>query len=92
MDIGPGHVVISKAGRDKGRKFMVISVDESGHYVYLVDGNLRKVDNPKKKKLRHVSMTGEKLENMEVKLKEGKILQNSEIYKGIKLLTPKGEE
>lgn len=86
MDVSPGHVVLSKAGRDKGKKFMVLTVDSEGSYVYVADGNLRKVENPKKKKLRHLDLTGEKLEKLAIKLRDGKALQNSEIYKGIKLL------
>lgn len=86
MDVSPGHVVLSKAGRDKGKKFMILSVDKSGSYVYVADGNLRRVENPKKKKLRHLDLTGELLEKLAEKLKKGKQLQNSEIYKGIKML------
>ncbi len=86
MDVSPGHVVLSKAGRDKGKKFMVLSVDKTDSYVYMADGNLRRVENPKKKKLRHLDLTGEVLEKLAVKMEEGKALQNSEIYKGIKML------
>ena len=86
MDVSPGHVVLSKAGRDKGKKFMVLSVDDTGSYVYVADGNLRRVENPKKKKLRHLDMTGDMLEKLAEKIMEGKQLQNSEIYKGIKML------
>jgi ribosomal protein L14E/L6E/L27E len=86
LDVGPGHVVLSKAGRDKGKKFMILSVEKAGSYVYVADGNLRRVENPKKKKLRHLDLTGEILEKLATKLKEGKPLQNSEIYKGIKML------
>lgn len=86
MDVSPGHVVLSKAGRDKGNKFMVLSVDKAGSYVYVADGNLRRVENPKKKKLRHLDLTGEILEKLALKIEEGKKLQNSEIYKGLKML------
>jgi len=86
LDVSPGHVVLSKAGRDKGKKFMVLSVDKADSYVYVADGNLRRVENPKKKKLRHLDLTGEVLEKLTLKLKDGKALQNSEIYKGIKML------
>jgi ribosomal protein L14E/L6E/L27E len=48
----PGSVVFSKAGRDKGSVFIVISVE--GEYAYLSDGRTRKVRKPKKKKLKHV--------------------------------------
>lgn len=52
MEIKMGSKVRSKAGRDKGVDFMVIAVD--GDYVSLADGDMRKVDHPKKKKLKHI--------------------------------------
>ena len=50
MEIGIGSVVISKAGRDKGDNFIVLSLD--GEFAMLANGDLRKVDKPKKKKLK----------------------------------------
>lgn len=43
------------AGRDKGSMFIVFSIEEN--YVYLVDGNIRKIENPKKKKIKHIELT-----------------------------------
>ena len=48
-----GQVVKSKAGRDAGRIFLVFKVIDD-EYLYLVDGSLRKLDNPKKKKVKHL--------------------------------------
>ena len=54
--IEKGNLVISKKGRDKGRLFVVLySLDAD--YVFLCDGDLRKVSKPKKKKRLHVSPT-----------------------------------
>lgn len=47
-----GDIVYSKAGRDKEGYFIVISVD--GEYVQICDGKRRKVDRPKRKKLKHL--------------------------------------
>ena len=71
-DVLIGQVVKSKAGRDKDKLFVVLEiVDES--YVMLVDGRLRKLDNPKKKKVKHlglyssvISDLSEKKDNNEV--------------------------
>ncbi len=49
MDIGPGSIVYSKAGRDKGGYFIVMS--QSGEYISICDGKGRKTDKPKRKKL-----------------------------------------
>lgn len=54
-EISMGQIVRSKAGRDKGRYFIVDSIEEP--YVYLIDGDLRKIDKPKKKKINHISKT-----------------------------------
>lgn len=60
-----GQIVFSKCGRDKKRAFIVLSVE--GEYAYLVDGDLRRLVKPKKKKLRHIQVTNnitkEELEN-----------------------------
>ena len=52
VEVTVGDLVVSRAGRDKGRPFVVQSVEEG--FVYLVDGDLRKLDRPKKKKRMHV--------------------------------------
>lgn len=48
-DITIGQVVKSRAGRDKGNIFLVLSVVDDKH-VLVVDGNLRKLDKPKKRR------------------------------------------
>lgn len=48
-----GDAVISTAGRDAGRIFLVTGV-ENGQYCYICDGKLRKTVRPKKKKVKHL--------------------------------------
>lgn len=50
----PGDVVVSTAGRDKDKIFLVAQVD--GDYAYLVDGKIRKISLPKKKSLKHIKV------------------------------------
>lgn len=50
-----GQIVRSAAGRDAGRFFMVVSLE--GAYVFIADGSLRRLEKPKKKKLRHLART-----------------------------------
>ena len=53
-----GEIVRSKAGRDRGRAFVVWKIlDEQ--YVLLVDGALRTMERPKKKKRRHLLKASE---------------------------------
>jgi len=84
--IVPGSVVVSKAGRDKGKKFIVLEYDTNENYIKIVDGHIRKIENPKKKKLKHVIITDTVIEKLAVKLSKGKSLQNAEIFKEIKKL------
>lgn len=60
MEIERGTLVYSIAGRDKGNLFLVLKRD--GDFVYIADGSCRCVENPKKKKLKHVNKTNTQLE------------------------------
>ena len=55
-----GMLARSKAGHDKGHVYVILKVDEA--YVYLVDGSIRTMKNPKKKKKKHVQLICEKHE------------------------------
>ena len=44
--------MLSTCGRDRGRVFIVADVGDP--FVYIVDGKLRKVEKPKKKKVKHI--------------------------------------
>lgn len=49
-----GMLAKSKAGHDKGHIYVIYKTDDA--YVYLIDGRIRKMDNPKKKKKKHVQV------------------------------------
>lgn len=53
-DLEIGQIVKSKSGRDKGRLFIIYEIVDQ-EYVRLVDGDLRKLDNPKLKKVKHLT-------------------------------------
>lgn len=53
LTIIPGRVVLSTQGRDEGRYFVVLSVIDE-QYVLMADGLTRKIDHPKKKKVKHL--------------------------------------
>ncbi len=61
MDFVRGQLVRSKAGRDKTRILAVLAVD--GPMLWLADGNLRIVGDPKRKKAKHVAPTTTVLAN-----------------------------
>lgn len=51
MEIVNGDIVLSMAGRDRGRHFFVLATD--GDSLILADGRMRKVETPKRKKRKH---------------------------------------
>ena len=68
-----GQVVYSKSGRDKSRPFVVVAVENE--YLYLADGEIRKLSRPKKKKTRHVALTHSHMPESETDdLKNGRLL------------------
>lgn len=82
MDLTLGQVVYSKAGRDKGKKFIVVDiVDEL--YVMISDGGLRRIENAKRKKLKHLQITEEIILPIKEKLEKKVRVSNSEIRKAI---------
>ena len=58
-----GRIVQSKAGRDKGRRFVVIAIEDDAH-VRIADGNMRKIAHAKKKKLKHLCFEHRCVENL----------------------------
>ena len=88
VEVNVGDLVVSRAGRDKGRPFVVLRAEEG--FVYLVDGDLRKLDRPKKKKRMHVKPYPKKgLCRMD--LAEGRQLCDADVRKHIAALTAADE-
>lgn len=57
-----GYLAISKAGRDTDNIYVIWDNDDE--YVYLVDGKYKTLEHPKKKKIKHVLILNEKVENL----------------------------
>lgn len=53
LNMEPGRVVLSTQGRDEGRYFIVLEVIDE-QFVLMADGLTRKIDHPKKKKVKHL--------------------------------------
>lgn len=56
MEYAKGAVVKSLKGHDKDSLYVIVKTEDL--YVYLIDGKHRKKHNPKKKKLKHIVITG----------------------------------
>ena len=77
MESHIAKIVYALAGRDKGDCFIVVSEEEN--FLYLSNGKSRKVGNPKKKKIKHVSFTGETDEFVLARLTTTGKLTNKEV-------------
>jgi len=84
-----GRVVISKSGRDLGKPFVVVRVINE-RYLSLSDGDLRKIENPKKKNVRHLKVTLVQAEEVLECLNRGEVLTNQIIKRNLKQLFEKG--
>ncbi len=51
--IEPGRVVLSKCGRDGGRRFIIIQIIDDD-FVLVADGSTHKLIKPKKKRVKHL--------------------------------------
>lgn len=50
-----GQLVYSKSGRDKTRALVILGIEDE--YAFVADGKYRKIENPKRKKLKHLQFT-----------------------------------
>ena len=83
QDISIGQIVISTAGRDKDYKFVVLCIIDD-KYVYISDGDIRKLEKPKKKKLKHLKKLNYVAKDIKDKLESKGKLSNNEIRKLLK--------
>ena len=90
QEITIGQLVFSKAGRDKGNPFLV--VETADQYVYLVDGKMRRLDQPKKKKIKHIQPTHWISRNLVEEITSYGKLTNADIQKEITALIEKNKE
>jgi len=80
-----GRVVLAKAGRDKGKLFVVVGqLDQE--YVLIANGTNRSIDKPKKKKLKHVDIRPNYLDNIREKLLKRQKVLDAEIRKSLENL------
>ena len=61
---------------------IVVDVDEN--YVYLVNGSVRKIDKPKKKKIKHIEATDLYDENIATRIKNKHKVTNQDIKRALK--------
>lgn len=77
-----GMLVRSKSGHDHGKVYVILDIQSE--YLYVVDGRLRTLSNPKKKKMKHVQPIDVVLTEIAV-MKQNNTLIDENIKRAIKL-------
>lgn len=80
-----GQLVCSKRGRDRGKFFLVAEVVDDT-FVYLVDGDKRRLENPKRKNIKHLRIFPLVAEDPAGRWEAGQQVGNTEIRKVIAVL------
>ena len=86
-----GQIVESGSGRDKGRPFIIYQVIDED-YVTVVDGKLRKLEKPKKKKIKHLILKPQVILKLAEKIKEKSTIFDSEIRGALNVFNKKESE
>ena len=84
-DIHIADVVMSTAGRDRGKLFYVIGTDPV--FLDLVNGKDRTLERPKRKKRRHVEKVLRSETRVAEKLRNGDKVLNSELRRDLAYLS-----
>lgn len=82
MSVTLGQVVISRAGRDAGKSFVIVNVIDN-QFVEVADGDLRRLEKPKKKKIKHLNITDVTAEEILLKFKNSGKITNADIRKAL---------
>lgn len=80
-DIAISDIVIALKGRDKGKPFFV--VDKENIYAMLCDGKSRRIDKPKRKKMKHMRLESRSDSRTALKIKSGVKVTNNEIRRAL---------
>lgn len=81
-DVQLGQLVISKAGRDKDRFYLVANILDNS-FIMVVDGDVKTMKNPKRKNIKHVQPTNHVVDQIGEKLLAGKKVSDEEIKRVI---------
>lgn len=84
-----GQFVTSKAGHDKGTMYVVTALEDE--FVFLSDGRLKTLDNPKRKRLKHIQPLNRTVdEKLCGRLADGGRVYDEEIRYAIKQILKDG--
>lgn len=85
-----GEFARSLSGHDKDKIYVILS--ENGEYVYLCDGNIRKIASPKKKSRKHIQVIHQETDTeLQQKLLRQEVVYDHEIKYAIKQYMSRSE-
>lgn len=84
-EIRVGQLVRSAAGRDEGKLYLIYDVLDKA-FVRVIDGEKKKLTNPKKKNVKHLGFFPEVADSIEDKLNRGEKVTEEEVAESIKTL------
>ena len=78
-----GEIVKSNAGRDKNQYYLVTKIIDN-KYIEVADGKKRKINNPKKKNIKHLEKINFVAEELKLWLESGKRVRDEDVKLVIK--------
>ena len=81
MELCKADIVMALCGRDQGKLFYVIGTE--GVYVLIANGKDRKLERPKRKKLKHIRFVTRTDSRVAAKLRAGEKVLNSELRRDL---------
>lgn len=79
--ISESDIVISLNGRDEGKHFFVLGIEDE--YVLLADGKGRRIEKPKRKKLKHVQFDSQSDCRVSEKIRNKEKISNSDLRRAL---------
>jgi ribosomal protein L14E/L6E/L27E len=79
----PGQLVVSVAGRDRGKYYLVLEKTVN-NMVLVADGEYRKAAGPKKKNIKHISPLPQIDTEFVEKVKSGRKITDLDVRKALK--------
>ncbi len=90
-----GQLAVSRRGRDRGEPYLVLEIIDKA-FVYLVNGDKRRIENPKRKNVKHLQLYPAVAEHLAQHWEAGQQVGNAEVRKVIagfmQALTPDNDK
>ena len=80
--VAVGQLAVSKRGRDRGEPYLVLEIIDED-FVYLINGDKRRIENPKRKNIKHLLFYPAVAEHLAQQWEAGQQVSNIEIRKVI---------